>query len=146
MDKITVVDNFLSLEEINSLTNYFQKNQKNATEFYNTITLQLEFNNFLSIKKKHESVAGFKIDWGQIVLWPKYSKQQMHFDTAKPETQLTSITYLNNIFKGGKTVFEDGIDIDPILNRSLFFNGQKYKHGVSLIEEGIRLTLAIWYI
>ena len=61
------------------------------------------------------------------------------------ETTLSSITYLNDNFDGGRTYFEDGTTFIPKKGRSIFFDGQYYKHGVSKVENNIRYVVATWY-
>jgi len=84
-------------------------------------------------------------DWGQIVEWPIESHQPFHFDTASKNTVLSSITYLNNDFRGGETVFADGTQIAPVPGRTVFFNGNSYLHGVNCVTKASRFTIPIWY-
>ncbi len=81
----------------------------------------------------------------RLVLWSKGSKQLLHFDKARDTTTLTSITYLNDDFVGGKTFFENEVVVKPETGKTVFFNGCKYKHGVSQVTSGFRYVLAIWY-
>jgi predicted 2-oxoglutarate/Fe(II)-dependent dioxygenase YbiX len=60
-------------------------------------------------------------------------------------TSLTSITYLNEDFDGGRSVMYDGTKIKPKTGRTLIFDGNKYIHGVEPILKGERYTLPIWY-
>jgi len=84
-------------------------------------------------------------DWANIVEWPVGAKQQFHLDTASDKTVLSSITYLNNDFRGGETLFEDGTKIAPVPGRTVFFDGIKYKHAVYPVTVASRFTLPIWY-
>jgi hypothetical protein len=93
--------------------------------------------------QKH--AGAHEIDWVQIVLWPEGSHQAFHFDSASSQTTIASITYLNDSYAGGNTHFWDGTSVAPVAGRTVFFWGQKYKHGVSPVVRGSRFTLPIWY-
>ena len=81
----------------------------------------------------------------EITIWEINSKHDMHFDMARDSTNLTSITYLNEDYLGGETIFENGIIVKPEIGKTVFFDGKKYLHGVSPITEGKRYVLPIWY-
>ena len=81
----------------------------------------------------------------EITVWEKNSKHGMHFDSNRDSTCLTSITYLNEDYLGGETIFENGIVVKPEIGKTVFFDGRKYRHGVSPILEGKRFALPIWY-
>jgi hypothetical protein len=141
------MDDFISDEEAQNLINFYEKNKEKASDWHGTSTLPLDENfSDLGFRINHFiNNFGAEIDWGKIVCWPKGSFQPLHFDNASDNTILTSVSYLNDSFKGGQTHFEDQTSIAPVKRRSLFFDGTKYKHGVNEIEEGQRYTLAIWY-
>jgi len=112
--------------------------------------LRLDINNFVIsfLIEKLESISKLfdsKIDWFEIVKWPIGSKQDLHFDTASNKTTFSSIVYLNDNFEGGETYYKDGTIIKPILGRSLFFDGNYYKHGVKKVKKNTRYVLATWY-
>ena len=81
--------------------------------------------------------------------WPENSNQNLHIDKTRPQTDYTSITYLNQNFQGGKTlVYQDTCQImtcPPKTGRLLCFDGKKHYHGVTPIESFQRYTLNIWY-
>jgi len=82
----------------------------------------------------------------QLVEWPPGSSQDPHKDEARETTVATSITYLNTNYSGGEIYFPDeDIKLKPKTGDTVIFDGQKYLHGVSEVNEGTRLTLAIWY-
>ena len=81
----------------------------------------------------------------QLTIWKKNSKQIMHYDETRDTTNLTSITYLNEDFTGGETVFDNGVVVKPEVGKTVFFNGKDYLHGVNPIIEGVRYVMAIWY-
>jgi hypothetical protein len=87
--------------------------ERHFSHRYNRFFKDLE-NEYNSFDKKN------CVDWLQIVHWPKGSFQEFHKDFESQDTVLTSITYLNDDFVGGETVFEDGIVIKPKKGRTLF--------------------------
>jgi len=81
----------------------------------------------------------------QGIVWPEGSRQPLHIDKKRTTTALTSITYLNDNFGGGETYFENGTSVKPKKGKTVFFDGMKYRHGVSPVMEGTRFVLANWY-
>ena len=143
-DKIVIKYNFINNEEINKLFNYFNQSQ-NITKYRDTFVLDL-YDNFLNIKNKFNNFnSNYKIDWWQIVKWPVGSFQNFHIDNTSDSTVLSSITYLNDDFKGGNTMFFDGTEITPYKGKTLFFNGKTFQHSVTTILNNTRYTLACWY-
>ena len=145
-----IADNLLSQSECNMLIDYYKKNENFSQKYRDVYPLELKTKNpninFLetklnSISKNFNS----EIDWFQIVKWPINSTQNLHFDNASQKTTLTSITYLNDDYTGGQTYYEDGTIFKPKKGRSLFFNGQYYKHGVKPVNKNIRYVVAAWY-
>ena len=145
-----IADNLLSQLECNTLIDYYKKNENFSQKYRDVYPLELKTKNpninFLetklnSISKNFNS----EIDWFQIVKWPINSTQNLHFDNASQKTTLTSITYLNDDYTGGQTYYEDGTIFKPKKGRSLFFNGQYYKHGVKPVNKNIRYVVAAWY-
>ena len=147
--KTLILDNFLSKEECKFLIEYYKSNTENIEKFRDVFPLNLHFVeklNFLTFKlNKIAKEFDAQIDWFQIVKWPKNSFQKLHFDTAKKETVLSSIVYLNDNFEGGQTYFEEGTMFKPKEGRGLFFDGQYYKHGVTPVKKQIRYVVATWY-
>jgi|TARA_R100000482_G_C5010487_1_gene95435 hypothetical protein len=147
--KTLILDNFLSKEECKFLIEYYESNTENIEKFRDVFPLTLHFVeklNFLTFKlNKIAEEFNAQIDWFQIVKWPKNSFQELHFDTAKKETVLSSIVYLNDNFEGGQTYFEEGTMFKPKKGRGLFFDGQYYKHGVTPVKKQIRYVVATWY-
>lgn len=112
-----------------------------------------------------------------IVLWKPGQQMPRHVDNgsghAEREAQLgmrysTSVTYLNDNFKGGYTfvrndgvddtlwrtdsrlsfpndVFEDYISIPEKGATITFYASDKNAHGVSQLEEGDRIVLSTWF-
>ncbi len=143
--KTIIIDNFLSKVECDNLINYYKENEKFSKQWYSRYPLSC---NLKDIKLKLNVISkqhGAEVDWFDIVKWPVGSEQNLHFDDAKKDTVLSSITYLNDNFKGGQTYFEEGTIFKPKVGRSLFFDGQYYRHGVKPVEENIRYVVAAWY-
>ena len=145
-----ITDNFLSKKECDFLINFYKSEEKNSFLFRDVYPLKLNLKNSTInfLIKKLESISKLfscKLDYSQIVKWPVGSKQDLHFDKAEKETLFSSIVYLNENFEGGQTYYEDGTSIQPILGRSLFFNGVYYKHGVKEVKKNIRYVIATWY-
>lgn len=86
-----------------------------------------------------------EIDYCQIVKWPLGSHCGPHFDIASPDTVFTSITYLNFDYTGGKTFIVDDTEFAPRIGRTICFDGNHYRHGVTEVTQGMRFTLPIWY-
>ena len=145
-----IADNLLSQSECNMLIDYYKKNENFSKKFRDVYPLDLETKNpnINFLKTKLNSISknfNSEIDWFQIVKWPINSTQNLHFDNASQKTTLTSITYLNDDYTGGQTYYEDGTIFKPKKGRSLFFNGQYYKHGVKPVDKNIRYVVAAWY-
>ena len=68
-----------------------------------------------------------------------------NYDSAKTDTILASVTYLNDDYRGGETIMSDGTIIPPKVGRLLIFNGMKYEHGHTMTNSGYRYTIAMWY-
>ena len=132
--KTLILDNFLSKEECKFLIKYYESNTENIEKFRDVFPLTLHFVeklNFLTFKlNRIAEEFGAQIDWFQIVKWPKNSFQELHFDTAKKETILSSIVYLNDNFTEGETEFTKlNIKIKPKKGKALlFFNCNLHKN------------------
>jgi predicted 2-oxoglutarate/Fe(II)-dependent dioxygenase YbiX len=95
------------------------------------------FNNF--------SKSTVDVSWCEIVEWPEKSFHPSHNDETSRTISLTSITYLNNSYSGGRTFFVNDIEVLPKVGRTIYFDGIFYQHGVTPVESGVRYTLPIWY-
>ena len=143
--RITIVDNFICNEEIECLVNFY-KNNKHLRKKWHTVFPMDITGLFKNLENKYNHFDKKNcVYWLEIVHWPRGSFQEFHKDFESQDTVLTSITYLNDDFVGGETVFEDGIVIKPKKGRTLFFDGQYYFHGVNEIIKGNRYTVAVWY-
>ena len=148
MDRIIIQDNFLTDAQCKNLINFYNSKPLERS-FETTHPLTLDVNNHKSLVKKINkvgtSINNSVVDWFEIVKWPFPNKgKDMHFDTASSETTLSAIIYLNDDYLGGYTHFQDKTHIAPVKGRAIFFDGRKYKHGVSIIDKGVRYTVAVW--
>ena len=82
-----------------------------------------------------------KINCVQIVFWPVGESHDWHDDTIYYD--ITTITYLNEDFEGGRTIVED-VEIKPETGKYVEFNSNK-KHMVSKLISGERFVLLCWY-
>jgi hypothetical protein len=150
---IVVIDNVFTRQECDYLISLYAGHEDKAHEWNGTRPLYFGFTpkelSFGFVEKIQSVVNSvFKeveYGWGEIVKWDTFTGQNFHLDTSSEKTILTSITYLNNNFSGGRTVFNDGTTICPMVGRTLIFNGKQYYHGVEQVSEGIRWTVPIWY-
>ena len=83
------------------------------------------------------------VNYSDVVYWATHGSQGTHLDF--PEHVVTSVLYLNDDFKGGRTYFTDGTYIAPKTGRIVFFEGNKNVHGVEPITSGERWTSPTWY-
>jgi len=148
MDKIIIQDNFLSKKECDNLIKFYNS-KPNQVSYKTTFPLNLFVNDHKSLVKKinnyGKSINNSVIDWFQIVKWPfPNDGMEMHFDDASAITSLSAIVYLNDDYMGGYTYFEDKTHVAAVKGRAIFFDGKKYKHGVSMIDNNERYTLAVW--
>jgi len=148
MDRIIIQDNFLTDAQCKNLINFYNSKPLERS-FETTHPLTLDVNNHKSLVKKINkvgtSINNSVVDWFEIVKWPTPNRgKQLHSDDASNRTSLSSIIYLNNNYEGGHTFFEDGTSFAPVEGRAIFFDGRKYKHGVSIIDKGVRYTVAVW--
>ncbi len=143
--KITIIDNFISEEQIKYLLDFYKDNFNSRRKWGKTYPMTIT-GLFKDLENRYNNFdTNNCVDWLEIVHWPQNSFQESHKDFASKTTTLTSITYLNEDFIGGETAFEDGTIIKPKKGRTLFFDGQYYKHKVNLIEKGDRYTVPVWY-
>jgi hypothetical protein len=143
--RITIVDNFICNEEIECLVNFY-KNNKHLRKKWNTVFPMDITGLFKNLENKYNHFDKKNcVYWLEIVHWPRGSFQEFHKDVSIQNTVLTSITYLNDDFVGGETIFEDGTIVKPKKGRTLFFDGMYYTHKVNLIKKGNRYTVPVWY-
>ena len=154
---IAIVDNLISNEEAKYFFEQvcgFKNTEPSAIFFgryvYSINDLFLNDSIFVKTIKTIENIANqfcqnIEVDYAQLVVWPEGTEHAAHYDIASEETIFTSITYINCAYRGGETFFSDGTSIAPVVGRTVFFDGKKYFHGVRSINNGLRVTLPIWY-
>ena len=137
-------NNFLSKKECENLIEKFKSLNGNYISFNKRYLIDL--NNwvkeplFIDIIKKFER-NDIKIKNIQIVFWPIGESHEWHDDTIYYD--LTTITYLNENYEGGRTVIED-IEIKPETGKYIEFNSNR-KHMVTKLISGERFVLICWY-
>ena len=143
--KVTIIDNFISDKQIEFCLNFYKHNIHLSKKWRDTFPIGIT-GFFKDLENEYNSFDKKNcVDWLQIVHWPKGSFQEFHKDFESQDTVLTSITYLNDDFVGGETIFEDGTIVKPKKGRTLFFDGMYYTHKVNLIKKGNRYTVPVWY-
>ena len=144
---INVFDNFLPSEECNKIIETYANHQHKVKKWGNTFPLPLVSVGSLAEKLSTKSsvINNSTLDWMEIVKWPVDSYQNLHVDKAKKDTILAAIIYLNDDYEGGQTYFADNTVIQPKQGRVLFFDGKYYRHGVTLIKNSNRFTIAAWF-
>lgn len=150
---ILIEQNLFNKDICDSLIRLTDLNKENAEAFRDINLIHLVNYDQTFAKKLINFITNFLGSRGvtaypetiQITIWKENSKQDMHFDITRESTNLTSITYLNEDYLGGETVFDNGIVIRPEIGKTVFFDGKKYLHGVNPIIQGTRYVLAIWY-
>jgi hypothetical protein len=132
--------NFFSIEECNALINNFKKKAQQHQTYRNTIILNLEGASprLIDTLKKDFNLI---LKYSQIVHWPNGSFMDLHYDEVFTHT---AICYLNNNFKGGRTLLQNKM-IDPEIGKIIVFNSQKMEHGVETVI-GDRFTYISWWI
>lgn len=154
---IIIEDNLFSSENCNKLIEIYSNNKDKIKEWYSTYPLKMNKlqDDELFFSKKIVSVisnfcvsifgSNLYVERCEITEWPTGSDKDCHYDDARDSTILSSVTYLNDNFVGGKTFFENDLVITPKIGKTIIFNGKQYLHGVTNIDSKTRYTLAIWY-
>jgi len=135
--------NFFSLEECSALITNFKKDTQHHQPFRDTIILKVKG---ASPKLTDTLQKDFNIilNYGQIVHWPDGSFMDRHYDGVTfKDNDFSAICYLNNNFKGGRTLLEDKM-IDPEIGKLIVFDSHKTEHGVEKVR-GDRFTYISWW-
>ena len=137
--------NFFSLEKCNALINKFKKNVQRHEMHRDTMFLRLRDASprLLDTLQKDFNIILY---YGQIVHWPNGSSMKLHYDgvhDSGKENDFTAICYLNNNFKGGRTVVQNKI-INPEIGKIVVFNSREMAHGVEEVI-GDRFTYISWW-
>ena len=135
--------NFFNLNECNSLIDYFKKRACFQVKYENTIVVKLMKVTFPKLFNTLKKDFNITFNYGQIVYWPPFSYMDYHYDgTSEKNNTFTSICYLNDDFKGGRTLIEDK-KIEPEIGKVIVFHSKSMKHGVEKVDGG-RFTFISW--
>ena len=121
--------NFFSLEECSALINKLKKNVQHHETYRDTTILKLKEASprLIDTFKKDFNII---LNYGQIVHWPNGSFMHRHYDgKIHKQNSFSAICYLNDNFKGGRTLLQDK-KIVPEIGKVIVFNSQKMVHGV----------------
>ena len=139
-----VINNFLSNEDCKNLIEKFKSLDGKFIPFRNRFLINLEQwpkeSLFINTIKKFER-DDIKIKNILIIFWPIGESHDWHDDTEYYD--ITTITYLNENYDGGRTIVED-IEITPETGKYIEFNSNK-KHMVTEVISGQRFVLTCWY-
>ena len=139
-----IINNFLSKEECKNLIKKFKSLDGNFILYEKRYLINLDNwpkeQLFIDVIKKFER-KDIKINCVQIVFWPVGESHGWHDDTIYYD--ITTITYLNEDYEGGRTIVED-VEIKPETGKYVEFNSNK-KHMVTKLISGERFVLLCWY-
>lgn len=142
---IYIKDNVLSDDDIKKLELFYTYPSQ---QYDQSIVVAIPSNYEIVQKVKNEVNNTFEqfneVDWSQIISYPTGSSKSFHIDDVSEATTGTSVTFLNDDIVGGEAIVE-GVSITPIKGRTYFIDGRMYKHSVSNVIKGTRLTLTSWY-
>jgi len=89
--------------------------------------------------------------------WPIGGVQEPHLDTYSnqeqsagtetnyPARQWTTILYLNDNYRGGRTYVPDDQVYEPVTGAGLLFQGIYIWHGVEKVRRHPRYTISLWF-
>lgn len=159
--EILIIDDYLTIQECDELVKIFDTTPFRTTDTkINTWTNRVKWPQYpehlkkkisddrLKLAEKHFDMS-FKIDNLNITLWSEGHEMRLHSDYGAnfefPQRDYASIIYLNDEYTGGNLVIPDlEITLSPKKGQLVTFRGSKYKHGVTRIETGRRLTSICW--
>lgn len=160
--RIYLKDNFLNNNECHDLVKFFDKNFENHgiifddrkiinlqkasielsnDEYYNDADIIKSLNSKLEYNIKGIDTSSF-INYSHITVREKDNFQHSHVDFDYHTW--TSVLYLNENFEGGETCVEGEI-IKPMQGSIITFQGNKLRHEVLPVTQGIRYTILVWY-
>ena len=144
---MTEVEFFLQPSLCDELISFCKKKLNDAVKFNKRLILDLSkynenpmihniINKYIKLKPRK------KLKNIELAYWPIGESHDWHDDTIYYD--VTTITYLNDNYKGGITAVED-YNIKPEKGKICIFDSSK-KHKVSTLEEGERFVLLAWYV
>ena len=146
-DRIIISDNVISESDCNYLIQLYERTGPTHNWLdYQAMTIQPPGDQKTrDILYKVIIATGYDIEWCEIAKRPPTSGHPKHFDTTSDKTIFSSVTYLNDNFTGGETYLVNDVEVPPKTGRTLYFDGKCYEHGVNMVKDFDRYTLAIWY-
>ena len=161
--RVISIDNFLSEEEctqgvsfINSLGNEeFKDNALASTAIHNDYSIEVMNKHserlIPMIKAYYQWKPELYLREGFWTIWKPGSSSGAHSDAHGPDLYdnlYSVVIYLNDDYVGGKIFFpHQDVIIQPTKGQCVIFpcGGYEYFHGVTEVEDGLRMTLALWY-
>ncbi len=157
--QIQIFDNFLNETDFNKLEKlllapdnfpYYFTNYKVIVgdnfpqfthKFYNDNNINSNFYNELNcILEKINPISLIKIKANLQIKDTMVRKTKMHQDFQNPlDNQKTGIFYMNT--NNGKTIFEDGEEIDSLANRMVIFPASKLHAGTTHTDVNYRCVI-----
>ena len=143
---MTEIDDFLNQNICKYLVDYFKNNVDKSQVFNKRYKILLDKINddnvILNIVKLYKNLRPQQILKNiELIKCPKGESMDWHTDTAFYD--ITSITYLNQDYKGGSTYVEDYC-VKSQTGKIILFDSSK-KHKVTELKEGSRFVLLAWY-
>ena len=139
-----VINNFLSKEECKNLIEKFKSFNGEYKPFEKRYLININHwpseTIFVDVIKKFKR-KDIKIETIQIAYWLIGESMVWHDDTIYYD--ITTVTYLNENYEGGRTIVED-IEIKPETGKYIEFNSNR-KHMVTELTSGERFVLTCWY-
>lgn len=94
-------------------------------------------------------------DYTDLVYWPTGMKMDVHSDAYFPDgkpgkfpwRKYSGVLYLNDDYQGGLTYFPNQkVSINPEKGKLVLFPSDfEHPHGVSMVADGERYTMPIWF-
>ena len=158
-----LIENFVTSKDAQQFINFFSENShlcRDAREAHANRNLHYSDIKNPSIRKLLDYYANktiFFIDhyfktksflWQPMRLcrWKKGENMNMHTDREDPDNMdFSSLTYLNDDYKGGELCFENESFKMKALSSIIFESGGQNSHRVETILKGRRYTIPSWY-
>jgi len=156
MISFEMVDGFLTDQQCDWFIELFKKQESvlgtsgsgpiQLVELTTRISYYHEVKFLAAALTRQSPIPNSFVDYMQVVQRGPGCALGAHFDFE--DTVYSGVTYLNEDFEGGRTFLEDEEDrhvVEPKKGRSIFFRGSAIKHGLNMISEGERYTIASWF-
>jgi len=161
-------DNFITEQECDILSNFMI--DKCKKDSYNIDTLPWFDGDRISIKKVEDKVVKEILDnhrrkvtdissslynevlfpvLTDIVLWRCGKRMELHKDNGYEQSEFnnrhySSVTYINDNYKGGETVIDNYVSIPKKGSIVIFTSDERCLHKVNTIESGDRIVVPMW--